>query len=226
MAPIHANQIKAARAILGWSQEQLAAAAGLSVATIHNLERGMISPRSATTLVVRQAVEKAGLEFIDPEGVRRRRDDIQIHQGADSCEAFWDDLQHTVAKNPSEIVAVFPAAENLAQACGLASDISPLEQLGRAVGLRCLVAAAPVLPLADTRIQFRTVMRHTIGPVSYLVFGNKHALVLPEEGAAFRFIVCQSTGLAQAYRTHFLALWEHAVPVGQDAPRALRRVRA
>jgi predicted transcriptional regulator len=64
MQHIRAGQIKAARAFLDWSQEDLAIVTGLSLTTIRNLEMGYISPRNATTHVVRQAIENAGLEFI------------------------------------------------------------------------------------------------------------------------------------------------------------------
>ena len=46
--PIRAGQIKAARAILGWSQEELALAAQLSVATVRNIEKGKQAAASIT----------------------------------------------------------------------------------------------------------------------------------------------------------------------------------
>jgi len=45
---INARQIKAARALLDWSQENLASASGLSIATIRKIESGHISPRDKT----------------------------------------------------------------------------------------------------------------------------------------------------------------------------------
>lgn len=65
MYPIHARQIKAARAILNWSQQDLAQSTGLSITTIRKLEMGFISPRNTTTNVIRQAIEGAGIEFLD-----------------------------------------------------------------------------------------------------------------------------------------------------------------
>jgi transcriptional regulator with XRE-family HTH domain len=45
---INARQIKAARALLDWSQEDLANTSGLSIATIRKIESGHISPRGKT----------------------------------------------------------------------------------------------------------------------------------------------------------------------------------
>jgi transcriptional regulator with XRE-family HTH domain len=64
------SQIKAARSLLGWSQEQLACAAGLSVPTIKRLEAnsGPLGGRSDTADRIRVALQKAGVEFIDENG--------------------------------------------------------------------------------------------------------------------------------------------------------------
>jgi predicted transcriptional regulator len=59
------RQIKAARALLGWSQEDLAASAGVSVPTIKRLEAadGLLGGREKTAFKLRTALEKAGIEF-------------------------------------------------------------------------------------------------------------------------------------------------------------------
>ncbi len=64
------RQIKAARALLGWSQETLAAAATVSVPTIKRLEAedGMLGGRNETAAKIRLALEAAGVEFIDENG--------------------------------------------------------------------------------------------------------------------------------------------------------------
>jgi transcriptional regulator with XRE-family HTH domain len=64
------RQIKAARALLAWSQEQLAIAAGVSVPTIKRLEAqdGPLGGRSDTGSKIRSAVQAAGIDFIDENG--------------------------------------------------------------------------------------------------------------------------------------------------------------
>ena len=63
-------QVRAARALLGWSAEHLAAEAGVSLSTIRRLERDTRrSVRSASTHSIFAAFEKAGLSFWrDPAG--------------------------------------------------------------------------------------------------------------------------------------------------------------
>jgi transcriptional regulator with XRE-family HTH domain len=65
------EQIRAARGLLGWSQTQLAEAAGRSLPTIKRLEREN-GDGPAVSDDVRQAVqyalEKGGVEFIEENG--------------------------------------------------------------------------------------------------------------------------------------------------------------
>lgn len=64
------RQIKAARALLGWSQEELAAWATVSLPTVKRLEAedGLLGGRSETADKIRGALEIAGIEFIDENG--------------------------------------------------------------------------------------------------------------------------------------------------------------
>ncbi len=64
------RQVKAARALLAWSQEQLATEADVSIPTIKRLEAqdGPLGGRSETGGKIRTALEAAGVEFIDENG--------------------------------------------------------------------------------------------------------------------------------------------------------------
>ncbi|MER9615580.1 helix-turn-helix domain-containing protein [Mesorhizobium sp. M0207] len=58
------QQCRAARALVGWSQQQLADAASVGVATIRVFEGGGSEPRSATLQVLCLALEAAGVVFL------------------------------------------------------------------------------------------------------------------------------------------------------------------
>jgi transcriptional regulator with XRE-family HTH domain len=60
------KQIKAARELLGWSQEKLGEMSGVSISTIKRLEAegGDLGGRPATGEKIVAALEKAGVEFI------------------------------------------------------------------------------------------------------------------------------------------------------------------
>ena len=64
------RQVKAARALLSWSQEQLASAANISIPTVKRLEAqdGPLGGRNETGAKIRMALETAGVDFIDENG--------------------------------------------------------------------------------------------------------------------------------------------------------------
>ena len=61
-------QCRAARGLIGWSQQDLANKAGVGTVAVHQLESGTSQPRHATLDVVKRAFETAGVEFIDENG--------------------------------------------------------------------------------------------------------------------------------------------------------------
>ena len=65
---VTAAQCRAARGLLDWSQQDLAGQAGIGIVTVRQIEAGVSDPRRATLVVVRQAFEKAGIDFIDENG--------------------------------------------------------------------------------------------------------------------------------------------------------------
>jgi transcriptional regulator with XRE-family HTH domain len=72
---ITGGQVAAARKLLGWSQETLAAETGVSRATIAKFEQGKQTPPMLDLSVVRRMLSDAGIEFDDEEqaGVRLRK---------------------------------------------------------------------------------------------------------------------------------------------------------
>lgn len=61
-------QIRAARALLGWKQTDLAEAAGVSEISVKNIERGATDARGSTLGKIQSAFEAAGLEIIPAGG--------------------------------------------------------------------------------------------------------------------------------------------------------------
>lgn len=222
-----ARQIKAARALLDWSQEDLALAAQLSIATIRKLELGYISPRLSTTSVIRRAIETAGLEFIDPDGVRSRPDEIATYQGANGMAAFFDDLCQTVRKTGGDVAFIetpdtrllqTPDADNLRQ-------MEKVLDVSASLFIRCLMTEAFDMPLSTPRFEYRFLSRHYVDPLPFCVFGDKFAMVVSNKNAAPKLIVMRSICVAQASRRQFDSMWDKATPVGVAATGAVNEGR-
>ncbi len=65
---ITASQCRAARGLLGWTQQELADSARIGVATVRLFEAQNARTRAATLAVLKQALEAAGVEFIEENG--------------------------------------------------------------------------------------------------------------------------------------------------------------
>ena len=65
---ITASQCRAARGLLDWTQQELANAARVGVATVRVFEGETAETRPATLAVLRRAFELAGVEFIEENG--------------------------------------------------------------------------------------------------------------------------------------------------------------
>lgn len=59
------SQCRAGRALLDWTQEQLAEAAGLGVSTIETFENGKSRPHARNRQRIREALEAGGIHVID-----------------------------------------------------------------------------------------------------------------------------------------------------------------
>jgi predicted transcriptional regulator len=60
-------QVRAARALLGIKQTDLAKEADISVIAVKNLERGLSDPRQSTIAAIERAFAQKGLIFLDED---------------------------------------------------------------------------------------------------------------------------------------------------------------
>ena len=65
---LRADQCRAARALLGWSRDELAKQCKVSNATLADFEAGKRTPYGRTLADIRKAFEEAGIQFIPENG--------------------------------------------------------------------------------------------------------------------------------------------------------------
>jgi transcriptional regulator with XRE-family HTH domain len=78
---ITSSQMKQARALLAWSQDDIAIACGIDTSTVVNFEFGKQFPEPQTLEDIRATLEAVGVEFATDEGqaVRLRKSAIRSH---------------------------------------------------------------------------------------------------------------------------------------------------
>ena len=100
---ISASQIRAARALLDFSQSELAARAGVSANTVSNIEKGETQPAADTVRRLELCFEAAGIEFLPQDGVRRAPSGIRTYTGRDGFIDFIWDVYETVKEHGGEV---------------------------------------------------------------------------------------------------------------------------
>ncbi len=213
MQRIYSTQIKMARAYLGWSQEELSEATGVGISTIRKMETGHIL-RGKTTEAICRAIEKEGLEFVEPEGVRRRSNDVELIKGQDSVEIFFEAMLKTVREEKGEIASMMASQELLASSigCGQSAKFERLMRLNTHADILCLLPDTASCSLTMPEVRFRRIEKDKIGLAPTFIYGKKHAVVVPNDDEGFQFVVFHSSTLTFSYRAHFLSLWKNAIP--------------
>jgi len=78
LAMITGPQVRAARALLGWSQTKLSRQSGVSASVIRRFEIGRHQSHESTLIAIKAALAEGGVEFIGAVGVQIRTDDQRV----------------------------------------------------------------------------------------------------------------------------------------------------
>jgi transcriptional regulator with XRE-family HTH domain len=89
---IDSRQIRAARALLSWSQVDLARAADMATSSIKNIESETSTARKETLAQIFEAFDTNGIEFMPGSGVRFKNDIVAVHDGRRATMALIDDI--------------------------------------------------------------------------------------------------------------------------------------
>ncbi len=97
------EQIRAARALLGWSQHDLADKADLSQTGIARIENGTNQPNSKTITKIEAAFDAADVEFLDNTGVRKRSGEVKVLHGQDGLRQMFNELYYIAKTTGGEL---------------------------------------------------------------------------------------------------------------------------
>ena len=100
------EQIRAARALLGWNQHELADRAGLSQTGIARIENGTNQPNSKTIAKIEAAFDAGDIEFIDQSGVKKRTGQVKTLLGREGLRFMFDEL-YEIAKTEGGELCLF-----------------------------------------------------------------------------------------------------------------------
>lgn len=205
--------MRAARQLVEWSADDLAEKVGVSKESILNIERGDKRARSSTMDKIVFVFEEAGIEFTDYEGVRRKPLDIEIFEGVERFDEFYDFLyQHLFLKGGD--VCIYAVDENLFAKYRGDPELhrrrmKELVDSGK-VTYRILAAKSS---FKSAYAQFKCLPQTLPSLSSFYVFGDCLAMISFSHEPAPYVVLHKSGPFAETYKQTFNLLWESAKDV-------------
>lgn len=216
MATITPAQCRAARALLSWSQPELARRCNIHTQTVSNFESE--STRSTLTKTnldkITTTLENAGIEFLDGEGVRKKKNTIIIFQGKVGFADFYDDIYET-AKNMGGEFCVSNVNEEIFDKWHKSPERLQyhLERMAVVIKnnpnfkMRILIEEGDNNFRATKYAKYRWVKKESFSNVPFYVYGDKLAILMFEDDNVY-VCVLPNAKVADAYRKQFDITWE------------------
>jgi transcriptional regulator with XRE-family HTH domain len=207
-------QIRAARALLGWSREDLATAAGLTPEGLMKIERGVSTPQRGTAEKISRAFIDQGIVFTDDDGLKRQSSSVQTYKGRQGFALWFDDVYQTV-KDGGDIAVSGCQETDFSQWLSKEDDAVHTERMSAiADKLTCRV----ILQEGDFDFAYSSYVEYRwASPESWdrnplYLYGLKLAVIeFLEEGPTVTVI--NAPAAARAFRKIFNAMWGTCRPV-------------
>jgi len=206
---ISIEQIKAARALLDWTQDELAAAAGLSKPSINTLERRIANPKIGTLNAIQKALEKAGVQFTDGPGVKLHSSVLktQIFEGEDSLVRLCHDMFDTLVGTDKELM-ISGIAEQKYRTLGGKRILAEIKRRVKHKIKTKLLSCEGDKTFIEPKSHYRWMSKKFFPTVPTYIYDNKYAIFL--WGPPQKVILIENAEIAESYRQQFLAHWAAA----------------
>jgi transcriptional regulator with XRE-family HTH domain len=206
------EQIRAARALIGWSQGELAEHSGLSQTGIARIENGTNQPNSSTIDKIVNAFEKMGLAFI-PGGVHKTQDTLIIFEGEDSFQRLQDDVYHTLKPTKGEVLLLGIEELEPEEEQNYEYTLRHITRLKEAgITERILVKEGNDTFIAPKE-WYRQIPEKYFSPHTVFIYDTKIALTL--RSPHNRVLLLDNAFFATSIKSFFEMLWDSGTPVNE-----------
>ncbi len=211
MKIISPMQSRAARALINISRSDLADLSSLSAAAIGGFETGTTEPRIASLNLMRIALEAAGVEFLDEDGVRLKRDQIRTYEGRAIHRQLLDEIYNDLKDKGGEILIRGLTEKKWRSGddeAFLGNHLTRLQQAG--ITERILVSDRDDVFVAP-RHWYRQVPEEYFSPHTQWMFNGKVAMVA--WGDVETLTIIESKALFHAEARMFNCVWDNVAKV-------------
>ena len=204
---ISVDQLKAARALLGWSQGDLAKKSGYSLPAINNIERGLYKAHGTTMDDIIQTFEQNGIQFLDGPGVRLENSDLRIkcYEGSDSFRHLFKKIGAALEETEQELL-ICAIDEKIIKE-NYAKELLKLQKSLKDNPVRILTYKDFSHAMNFNNFQKR-VVKDTMPLLPCFIYAGRVAMVLMDN--PIHIAILYNEKLAQDYAKYFDFLWKQA----------------
>lgn len=208
---ITAAQCRAARALLDWSQPDLAKRSGVHVQTISNFEHGNGSPTNKTLGTIKQILENAGILFIENDGVRVKPSGIITHKGREGFANFIWDVYETTKMKGGEICVSNIDEKLFTYWLGEEIDNAYMDKMRELKNytFKILIKEGDYNFTAASYAEYRWIPKKQFFSVPFYAYGEKLAFLL--FGDDVTIYVIDNPDITAAQKLQFNLLWNTAI---------------
>ena len=217
-------QIRGARGILNWSQGDLSERTDISATSIGSIENGLTQPRASTLEVIQTAFERAGIEFIGLDGVRKSSDSIKTHTGASGLSDFMDHLYDVAKTFGGEIVLFNAKPANWIKWLGedwMAMHSKRMQDLGDKINYKIAIKEGEKQFISRDFAEYRWFPPDLLSDRAMYAYGNYLAFVNFEESAV-SVIVLSQPEFSQSFRVLFNIAWDNVATIPPSAKKSTK----
>ena len=203
------EQIKAARALLEWTQEDLAKQSGLSKPSINTLERRIANPKKETLDAIQRSLEAAGIEFIEGPGVKLTSSVLKtvVFEGSDSVIRLLHDIFSTLNGTEKELMISGVMEEHYLKIGGEKVVAEIQKRIKHNIKTKLLSCEGDTNFIEPIE-HYRWVPSQFFSKTPTYIYDNKYAILL--WGPPQKIVLIENSEVAECFRQQFLAQWEAA----------------
>ncbi|MBL4805119.1 MAG: helix-turn-helix transcriptional regulator [Alphaproteobacteria bacterium] len=213
------EQIRAARALLGWNQHDLANKAGLSQTGIARIENGTNQPNSKTIEKISKAFDEADIEFLGDAGLRKKSGEIKVFEGVDGFRQFMNDIYNTAREQGGEFCLHNAKPDNWYKWLGedwFAMHSKRMSDLGDRVTFKITAEEGNTNLISSEFAEYRWFPAEQFDDQCIYAYGDRLAFVnFKEKDILVRML--QDKSFSEGFRVLFNIAWDSvAIKIPQD----------
>lgn len=204
------SQCRAARALLNWSQPELADKCDMHVQTISNFENETSTPSKTTLLKITTVFQQQGIALLENDGIQRVHNITKQYEGADGFRTFMDDVYETARAVGGEFCLLNAKPDNWIKWLGqdwMDYHSKRMAEIIDNFTFRITAQEGDRNFISSQFAEYRWVPKKIWNQHSYYAYGDKIAF-LNFEGGNVHILVLTHKHFAQTHKFLFNLVWE------------------